>query len=171
MRPPPSFSTGLFTLPDNTSVNQCLDVYFELFRPWCPVLSRARLKEVFASALQGSDPTATDLAQSIAVLVETRPITTNASPALPTIGPRLRALLERSTKPIRPEDVTINKAMTTLHLFLAWEVLGERLSSWMQFHQVVTLAELLGITDWRNKPVPTAQSFKEEDSLRLFYTL
>jgi hypothetical protein len=135
---PAASTASLFSLPDGMTVNQCLDIYFELFRPWCPVLNRQWLKDTLIQVLQASNPSATDLAQSIAVLIETRPPTNNATPALPNIGSRLTTLLERASKPIRAEDVTIVKVMTSLHIFLTWEVLGEHLSAWLQFHQVVT---------------------------------
>lgn len=163
----PASTASLFTLPENTTANQCCDVYIELFRPWCPVLSRQKLKDTFSQALRGSESSSIDLADSIAILVETR----SSSLAPPTVGPRLERLLGRWSKPMGPDEITIEKVMTSLHLFLTWEVLGEGVSAWLQFHQAVTLAELLGVTDWRNRPVPSTLPFKEEDCLRLFYTL
>ncbi|ORX39543.1 hypothetical protein BD324DRAFT_218986 [Kockovaella imperatae] len=160
-----------FALPSNMNVERCLDIYFDLFRQWCPILDRRRLEEVFNLALSGKDAQACDLADSIAVLVETR-INANSLSSSSTIsGSRFVKLLERSQKPLREDDISIIKVVTALHIFLMWQIYGEGVASWLQFHQALTLGEMLGITDWRRKLVPAKPQTSDEEGLRLLYTL
>lgn len=168
-------SQVISTESPNTSqsaVQRSLDIYFDSFYPMFPILNQTRIRSQVANYVDAFhtnvsvSPSGTAqistpymLLESILALVESRE-TTAGEPNIP----RLTRISNQSMTVETLNNLSVDTVMVALHLFVAYQSLGERLAAWYHLQQAMTLLLMLGPVDW------TIIS-QNEEHLRLYWIL
>lgn len=155
-------------------IEHALEVYFDRFHPMFPVLKEHRIREGLQIERKHRLASFAALIDSILILVESKELLEAAAAASDTrsrtssmegnlprpMGPRLTAMAHRSAN---VDALDVDTVMVAFHLFVAFEMHGEKLLAWYRLQEALTLLHMLGPA--------TAVSPETEEHMRLLWIL
>jgi len=137
-----------------------------------PVLEKRRIENGVHNNHRSTSTSFAFLLESIHVLNETRGslLKHTESQELSEAGSRLLELAGRVAACRPVNSLGVDDIMVSFHLFVAWEMLRERLEAWMRLQEAITMLQLLSQDDWNGVEV-SSMSDLDFEHFRLYCIL
>lgn len=138
----------------------------------CPVLEKRRIENGIHNDQQSTSTSFVFLLESIQALNETRSRLLKHVESLQQHEARSQLLaLAGRVAACRPvNSLGVDDIMVSFHLFVAWEMLRERLEAWMHLQEAITMLQLLSQNDWDGIDV-TSMNDQDFERFRLYCIL